>query len=139
MTTKTLLLIPLITLLVGCGDIPPSVPNPELEFSAGQATVETVEVIMMMSFPLQIQLHASGYVGDPCTVIDDILSVREDYTFEVTITTRRDPGIDCIQVIEPFEENIPLDVYGLPAGDYKVLVNGVEAEFSFTQDNILSD
>jgi inhibitor of cysteine peptidase len=139
MKKRRLGLILLIGSLMGCGRVQPSSQVPDFEIVEGQAAVEAVEVVMMMSFPLQIQLHVTGFVGDPCTDIDEIQIQRDGYRFEVSITTTRDSQVDCIQVIEPFEENIPLDVYGLPAGDYKVLVNGVVAEFTFNQDNLLTE
>ena len=55
------------------------------------------------------------------------------------IQTLREADVMCIQVIETFEKRIPLDVYGLPAGDYTVKVNGIEAEFNFLQDNSLPE
>jgi len=44
----------------------------------------------------------------------------------------------CIQVIAPFEETIPLEVYGLPAGTYTFEVNGVQGTFNLEMDNMLS-
>jgi inhibitor of cysteine peptidase len=129
----------MVGLLVGCGPVGPSSPAPDIEIVEGQAAVEAVEVVMLMSFPLQVHLHVTGYVGDPCTAIDEIQTTRDGYTFEVLIKTTQDSQVNCIQVIEPFEENIPLDVYGLPAGDYTVFVNGVKAKFTFNQDNILGE
>jgi inhibitor of cysteine peptidase len=41
-------------------------------------------------------------------------------------------------VLAPFEEVIPLKVYGLPAGTYTVEVNGVQGTFGLEIDNILS-
>jgi inhibitor of cysteine peptidase len=139
MKKKILGLLVMISMLTGCGGMAPSSPTPEIEILEGQATVESVEVVMLMSFPLQVHLQVAGYVGDPCTEIDEILTQREGYTFEVLITTTRDAQKACIQVIEAFEENIPLDVYGLPAGEYTVLVNGVTASFTFNQDNLLTE
>ena len=137
MKKRLLGLLIMVGLLVGCGRTGTTSPVPEIEIMEGQAAVESVEIVMLMSFPLQVHLHVTGYVGDPCTAIDEIQTHRDGYSFEVVIKTTRDSQLDCIQVIEPFEENIPLDVYGLPAGDYLVVVNGVGAEFTFFQDNIL--
>ena len=39
----------------------------------------------------------------------------------------------------PFEISVPLDVIGLPAGIYEVIVYDVRTEFTFTQDNIIQD
>jgi len=41
-------------------------------------------------------------------------------------------------VLAPFEETIPLEVYGLPAGTYTVEVNGAQGTFDLEMDNILS-
>jgi inhibitor of cysteine peptidase len=139
MKIKFLGLVVLLALLAGCADAVPSLPAPDGENRERRATVESVEVVMLTSFPLQVHLHVNGYLGDPCTEIDEIQTQRDGFTFEVLIKTMRDTSLDCIQVIEPFEENIPLDVYGLPSGDYQVVVNGVEAEFTFFQDNILGE
>ncbi len=137
MKMKLIPLFAITVLLIGCSWVEPSVPSLPDELSEGLASVENVEVVMLMSFPLQVHLQVNGYVGDPCTSIDEIEVEREGYHFKVSIETRRDSELACIQVIESFEENIPLDVYGLPAGDYTVEVNGFETSFTFFQDNIL--
>lgn len=123
--------------LMGCSRVGAPVPDLPGEPSLVLATVEDVEVVMLMSFPLQVHLQVKGYVGDPCTAIDEVDIEREGYDIKVLIKTKRDSELACIQVIEPFEENVPLDVYGLPAGDYTVDVNGFETSFTFFQDNIL--
>ena len=45
----------------------------------------------------------------------------------------------CIEALVPFEENVPLDVYGLPAGTYQVQVYNQSAEFTFDMDNRLQE
>jgi len=137
MKTGHLGLILMVGLLADCSN--PGLTEPETPGKPfkEQAIVETIEVVMLATFPLQVHLLVSGYLGDPCTEIKEIQTQRHDYHFEVTIPTERAVSADCIQVVEPFEQNIPLDVYGLPTGDYLVIVNGVEAGFSFSQDNIL--
>jgi inhibitor of cysteine peptidase len=52
----------------------------------------------------------------------------------ITIKTYRSPGF-CIQVLAPFEETIPLEVYGLLANTYTVDVNGVQGTFDIEVDN----
>ena len=128
-----------ILVLGACGPLQRTSPTPEIEIQEGLAGVEAVEVVMLMSFPLQVHLQVSGYLADPCTLIDQVITQRDGYAFEVSITTKRDPEAVCIQVLEPFTKSVPLDVYGLPAGAYSVLVNGIGAEFTFNQDNILGE
>ena len=103
----------------------------------GLATVEKIDILTLESFPVQIFVIASGYLPDPCTEIYQSSQEREGNTFFITIKTYRSPGF-CIQVLAPFEETIPLEVYGLPAGTYNVEVNGVQGTFDLEIDNILS-
>jgi len=103
----------------------------------GLAPVEEIDILTLESFPVQIFVIASGYLPDPCTEIYQISQEREGNTFFITIETYRSPGF-CIQVIAPFKEVIPLQVYGLPAGTYTVEVNGVQDTFDLEIDNILS-
>jgi len=99
--------------------------------------VENVEIVFLESFPLQVHISVKGYLPDPCTEIETVSVERDGSQFKVLITTLREAEVMCIQVIEVFEQNIPLDVYGLPAGDYTATVNGIDAEFTFLQDNSL--
>ena len=117
----------LITIFTaGCSSILPII---------GLAPVEEIEIVILESFPVQIHVIASGNLPDPCTEISEVLQEREGNTFFVTIKTHRSPGF-CIQVLTPFEEIIPLDVYGLPAGTYTVDVNGLQGTFDLEVDNI---
>jgi len=117
-----------IVFATGCFSILPTI---------GLATVEDIDILTLESFPVQIFVIASGYLPDPCTEISEVMQKREGNTFFITIKTCRPPGF-CIQVIAPFEETIPLEVYGLPAGSYTVEVNGVQGIFDLEVDNILS-
>jgi len=123
-------------LLAGCA---PGAPKDSGDFIRGEAAVEDVEILFLESFPLGVHAVASGYLPDPCTEIDEVCVKQDGNHFEVLITTLREAEVMCAQVLEAFEQNIPLDVYGLPAGDYTVTVNGVDAEFTFLQDNSLPD
>jgi hypothetical protein len=103
----------------------------------GLATVEEIDILTLESFPVQVFIIASGYLPNPCTEIYQITQEREGNTFFITIETYCSQEV-CIQVIAPFEEVIPLEVYGLPAGTYTVEVNGVQGSFILEIDNILS-
>ena len=109
---------------------------PEENFIYKNATVEEIEVLILESFPVQIHVVATGYFPDGCTELDKITIIREDNTFNVHITSKRPADAICTQAIVPFEEVIPLDVYGLEAGVYEVDVNGVKGSFELTVDNI---
>ena len=105
-----------------------------------KAIVESIEVLMLESFPLQVHVNVKGQLPDGCTTVYDSWSGQTgDYTFEVHIQTARPQDAMCTQALVPFEENVALDVYGLPAGTYTVVVYDQEASFTFQQDNILPE
>ncbi|MEA3454136.1 MAG: hypothetical protein U9R12_04315 [Candidatus Caldatribacteriota bacterium] len=127
---KRILLLGIIVMIIiftaGCLSTLPAI---------GLAPVEEIEIVILESFPVRVQVIASGNLPDPCTEISEVLQEREGNTFFVTIKTYRSPGF-CIQVLAPFEEIISLEVYGLPAGTYTVDVNGVQGTFDLEVDNI---
>ncbi|MBU4349076.1 hypothetical protein KKB17_05225 [bacterium] len=132
--SKKILLLGIIVMIIifttGCFSI---LPMP----TTGLAPVDEIDILILESFPVQINVIARGNLPDPCTEISEVLQEREGDTFFITIKTYRSPGF-CIQVLAPFEEIIPLEVYGLPAGTYTVDVNGVQATFDLEVDNFIS-
>ena len=103
----------------------------------GEAAVETVEILLLESFPVQVNVVVTGYLADGCTEIDEVITERQDNTFNVTITTVRDADAVCTLATVPFEQTIALDVLGLEAGTYTVDVNGVSETFTLDVDNAL--
>jgi hypothetical protein len=109
---------------------------PSGDVISGEASVESIEILILESFPVQINVVAEGYLSDACTEIDEITEKLQGNTFSVTITTARPADAVCAQVITEFEEVISLDVLGLPAGTYTVDVNGVTDSFELEMDNV---
>lgn len=149
---KGLALILLIGALTACrggggeeAGTPTSAPTTEPtpapgsnEPSRGQAVVNSVDMLIMESFPVQVNVVAKGDLPDTCTRIDEVISQLSGDTFRVAITTLRQPDATCAQTIVPFEQSISLDVEGLKAGTYNVLVNGVTNSFTLDVDNVLN-
>lgn len=117
----------------------------EEETTVGQALVESVEVQLLESFPVQVHIVVDGYLQDACT---EIVEIRQQFfgesfggdavdenTFYVDILTLRKADALCAQVLVPFAENIALDVAGLPAGTYTVVVNEVQTTFELAVGN----
>ena len=109
------------------------------EYTYGVANVESIEILTLESFPVQIQVIAEGYLPDGCTEIDEIKTETEGNTFNINITTKRPKDAMCTQAIESFTETIPLEVQGLSAGNYTVNVNGVNGSFELAVDNTLDE
>lgn len=102
----------------------------------GVANVDSIEVLILESFPVQIEIKARGSLPNGCTTIDNVSIDRAGNEFNVAIATLQDAGQVCTQALVPFEETIPLDVEGLPAGSYQVNVNGRTGSFTLSVDNV---
>jgi len=99
------------------------------------ANVNTIEIMLLESFPVQVNVGASGEHPDSCTKVDEITTRREGNTFVVTISAFRPADAMCAEVITPYEEVIALDAVGLKAGIYTVEVNGIRDTFELQTDN----
>lgn len=111
-----------------------------LSVTAGEqqnlVSVDSVQVMIMESFPVQVSISVSGNKSVPCVELLPAAVARKDNVFTVVMAeTVLGPAESCIAVLDPFEEVVSLDVLGLSAGDYTVVVNGVEAEFTLDMDN----
>jgi inhibitor of cysteine peptidase len=109
--------------------------------SDGGAHVDSVELVMLESFPVQVRAVIRGQLADGCT---EIRGTRVDYdeaskTFQVAIETHRDSDQMCTQALVPFEESVSLDAHGLSAGEYTVEVQDQSASFELAVDNVLPD
>ncbi len=104
----------------------------------GRATVESIEIVIAESFTVQVFTILRGHLGDGCTELTGITSRGPvDNRFDIDITTQRPADAICTQALVPFEHNVPIDAYGLLAGDYEVVAGGVSASFTLQQDNKL--
>jgi hypothetical protein len=130
----------LMILMTACAPTT-TTPSPivtEVPTQASVAVVKSIEILLLESFPLQVHAVVRGDLPDAgCTTIASVDQVREGNTFKLTLVTTTDPLAVCAQVLTPFEEVVPLDVYGLPAGIYTVEAGDIQTTFEFTVDNIL--
>ncbi len=149
---KILLLIALLLLvgLAACGgeepeatatsvaDSPTAVPTEPTSDTPVQqeANVDSIEILILESFPVQVNVRARGDLPDGCTTIDSVDTVQQGTTFNITITTLRETGELCTEALVPFEETISLDVLGLSAGTYAVNANGINGSFTLQVDNV---
>lgn len=111
--------------LIGCGT---GAESPTGTRETDRLTVESVQVRILESFPVQVSAQVKGYLRDGCESLGGTTQVRSGNTTTVTIATERAQGRACTQAIAPVEENIRLDG-AFPAGTYVVRVNGIEQTF----------
>jgi hypothetical protein len=101
-------------------------------------TVDSVEVLIMESFPVKVSVAVSGTLSVPCkSLLPAAVSLTGNVFVVVLAESNLGPAESCIAVLEPFETSIPLEVQGLPAGDYTIVVNGVGAGFTLDADNMI--
>jgi hypothetical protein len=135
--TRTLLLVSL--LVVGCttfGDAPttPSntppttVPGGTVPADASPVFVDSTDMLLRESFPVQVVLKVAGNLPTPCH--EPVWEVEDDgTTISVILGSLADPDVVCIQVLEPFEVFITLGAF--ESGAREVVLNGEKVgEFS---------
>ncbi len=105
------------------------------------AQVDEVDVLVLESFPVQVDVLIRGTLPDGCTAIDRVEQVfdPDENTFwiDVSMVRRSDEG--CTQALVPFQEAVSLDVYGLRAGAYTVVVSDLRDTFMLEVDNLPAD
>lgn len=85
--------------------------------------VQTAELYMAESFPPQPFLHLSGELPTPCHELRILVNPPDDTDqIQVVVYAVVDPTTVCIQVLEPFNNSIPLS--NIPSGQFTVFVNG---------------
>ena len=95
----------------------------------GPVFIGDVDILLMESFPVQVALLVTGELPTPCHRAEfEVGELQADGTIEAILFSLSDPGEVCTAVVEPFEARIPVGSY--TAGDYVVLLNGVEYPFT---------
>ena len=123
---RSLTLLVLACMAAGCGSAAPTLmPPPEPPSGGIEAPVyiESAEVLVMESFPIQVAVHITGELPSPCHQLQWSHEVLEaEGRIEIEVHSVAPLGLDCIQVLEPFDESLPLGAF--ESGSYEVLVNG---------------
>ena len=132
----------MILAVMGCKLFQPTVVEPppaspleplpdEASMSRGEVSINSQELLIMESYPLQVALLIKGTLPTPCHRLRVEVSKPDiQNIIAVEAYSLVDPDQNCIQVLEPFDENIPLGSY--PDGTYTVTLNGEEVG-EFTQ------
>ncbi|RME82832.1 MAG: hypothetical protein D6775_09800 [Caldilineae bacterium] len=101
--------------------------------------VESIDVMLLESFPVQVRALVGGTLADDCTELDDILTRLEGTTFVLTpVAARADTG-SCSNEPQPFQKIVPLEAVGLTAGVYEVRIGDRSTTFELQVDNVLPE
>jgi inhibitor of cysteine peptidase len=95
--------------------------------------INSADVLVMESFPVQVSVALAGDLPTPCHFFRAAVSApNADNEIHLDVYSEIPLGNTCIAVLEPFEESVSLDLEGLADGDYTVWVNGEQVgEFSY--------
>jgi hypothetical protein len=88
--------------------------------------IDSVEVLILESFPPQLQLLVSGYIPDGCQAKTHVDIEQVDNTFTVKIYRELPLGVMCPMVIVEYSDSISLGP--VQPGSYTIDVNGVIVE-----------
>jgi hypothetical protein len=106
------------------------IPSPSDSNSIrAEVYLSSADLLTMESFPLQFSLNLKGDLPSPCHNLRVSVSLPDtNNQINVDVYSIINPAVDCAQVLQPFEVNMPLGSY--PSGHYKLFVNGkLTAEF----------
>lgn len=95
--------------------------------------VESIEVLILESNPVQVQAVVRGQLADACTTVAGATVEAQGQTFVITLQTNRPADQMCAQVLTPFEQVVPLDTPDPATGAYEVRVGDVVQSFTFGQ------
>lgn len=108
--------------------------------------IDTVEVVKSGTVPMQIFLKISGAFPHGCGQIGEISQRQTDKKFVVSVYFKNDLWLQnplevaCTLAIRPFSHVIPLQAYGLAAGQYEYVLNEkFSGVFSLDANNVLSN
>ncbi len=91
-------------------------------FNSGPVFIESADIVLKESFPVQVELVLTGNLPTPCHQLRVVVSEPDaDSQIEVQAYSVSDPEKMCIQVLEPFEAVIPLGDY--TKGEFTILIN----------------
>ncbi len=135
--TLLMLVVLILAACAPCGN-PPGVDQDApatLQPVPVSAPVSAVEVLTAASNPAQIRILVRGTLPDGCAVLAEPQIDRQGYIFKITLAFTSQSIEGCTGQPLDYEKIIPLDLSGLPAGDYTASVNGSAATYAFAGES----
>lgn len=86
----------------------------------GTVYLDTTDVLALESFPPQYILRLTGSLPNPCHQLRVVVSDLADGKRPVQVYSVAEPDQMCIQVLQPFEVNVPL---GSATDPFDVVIN----------------
>lgn len=99
----------------------------------GPIYIDSAELLVMESFPVQISLHLVGSLPTPCHRFQaEVDGPNAQNRIDVSVYTTVNPEMLCMQVLEPFDQSVSIPMDDAADGIYSVYVNGeLVGEFTY--------
>lgn len=99
--------------------------------TTGYQPVNVVDVYAEVGVgsPIPVTVDLGADLPDICAQVEFVEVVQDGDTFRVQVGTVPSTKQECLRDTVPFRMKVPLNVLDLPAGSYKVEVNGISADF----------
>lgn len=110
-----------------------TVPADSTNIITGEAMVESIEVRILESNPVQIEAVVHGFLPDACTTLADSSVGLVGNTYQITLTTSRPADQMCAQVVTPFEQVVKLGSPEPATGVYEVQAGEIVESFTLGQ------
>jgi inhibitor of cysteine peptidase len=92
-------------------------------FSRGNVFIDSIDMLIMESYPIQVGLVLKGSLPTPCNQLRVVVNPPDEQNrIQIEAYSVIDPAQMCVQVLEPLDANIMLGSF--PTGHYSVWVNG---------------
>lgn len=113
--------------MAACGPAVPTQP------AAGAVYVDSADLLIMESYPVQVRLWVTGNLPTPCHSFEaQVAAADAQNRIYVTAYSAADPAAMCAQVLQPFEEGIAIPMESAADGTYSVWLNGeLVGEFTY--------
>lgn len=108
--------------VAACADTPATTSTTTLPGDRSPAYVESVEFLFLESDPVQVQAIVTGSLPTPCHVSAWAWDTVASTAPAIIVYSTVDPEVMCAQVLEPFEQTIPIGSF--ETGSHVLTVNG---------------
>jgi hypothetical protein len=103
---------------------PPSEPTMQIDH-----TIESVDALILESYPMQLQLHVIGY-HDGCDYPTQVEQSITGNTINVRIFREMPLAVACPAIAVPYDETIVIDG-AFTGGAYTIIVNNITTQVDF--------
>ena len=128
-----------VTRVASFTDPTPAPQTRQTQTASREAQVESVDIEILKSDPVQINAVASVRLPDACTTLGDGQLHYASHTFQIRLWTVSLTDRGCAQVVTHAESTYALNAIDLQPGTYTVTVNSVSRVFILTAADLTPD